>query len=66
MSHKIESYNERLRSNALRKKKEKELLESRENEIDLFKKQFVKEFVELQENKNNFKDIILGIFRSKK
>ena len=66
MSHKIESYNERSRSNALREKKEKELLESRENEIDLFKKQFVKEFVELQENKNNFKDIILGIFRSKK
>lgn len=69
MAKKIESYSERLRSSIKKEqedKEDKEFLKLRQTELELFKEKVIKEFIESEKSKNNFKNLVLGIFKTKK
>lgn len=66
MAKKIESYSERLRSSIKKEQEDKEFLKLRQTELELFKEKVIKEFIESEKSKNNFKNLVLGIFKTKK
>ena len=66
MAHKIKSYSERLRYRIEKEQEDKEFLKLRQAELDLFKEDVIKEFIESEKDKGNFKNIVLGIFKDKK
>ena len=66
MAHKIKSYSERLRYRIEKEQEDKEFLKLRQAELDLFREDVIKEFIESDKDKGNFKNIVLGIFKAKK